>query len=315
MLDELVAQADLPPPVSAMPKVGRGFDNEISTVVLAGGRRVVLRRFPQPRAPEWPRARFLEQHGLPAPALLAANERGSVIEFVDGDLLGDLIEAGRDTAGVWRMVGAAYRRVHAVGFPAGLAAEELAADRFVLTPVDPVEQLHRLIDNARPGLHQLLPDCVDYLSDVHALVDDAATALRTAASAFGHGDINMWNVLITPEQAVLIDWDHPRVADPAMEIALLDKHASLFNETGLPAAFFTGYGQPPPEPNTSLHRLVQTLEWATSSDWAEFESDVALPTELKHRVRGWLPILVDYLRELPTHVDRLRTLTGTPRQA
>lgn len=235
----------------------------------------------------------------PAPALLAASERGSLIEFIDGHLLGDLIEAARDTAEVWRIVGAAYRRVHAVGFPAGLAGEELAPDRFVVTPVDPVEHLHRQIDDARPGLHQLLPDRVADLPALHEVVQDAAVALRAASAAFGHGDINMGNVLITPEQAVLIDWDSPRVADPAMEIGLLDKHASLFNEAGLPDAFFTGYGQPPVEPHTRLHRLVQTLEWATSSDWAAFEADPALPTELVHRARGWLPILVDYLRDLP----------------
>lgn len=312
-LDELLTQANLPSAVSQTGHAGRGFDNEISTVVLADGQRVLLRRFSQPRAAEGPRAGFLDQHNLPVPALLASSERGSLLEVIDGDLLGDLIESGHDTADVWRLVGEAYCTVHAVGFPAGLAGENLAPDRFVLTPVDPAEQLHRQIDDARAGLERLLPDHVTYLSRLHTVVQDAAPVLRATPTAFGHGDINMWNILITPERATLIDWDAPRVADPALEVALLDKHASLFNNTGLPDAFFTGYGQPPAEPNTSLHRLVQTLAWAASSDWAVFETDPTLPAELAHRARGWLSILVDYLRDLPAHLDRLHRLTETSR--
>lgn len=46
VLDELLARANLPPVVSLTPQAGRGFDNEISTVALADGRRVVLRYFP-----------------------------------------------------------------------------------------------------------------------------------------------------------------------------------------------------------------------------------------------------------------------------
>lgn len=313
VLTELLAEASLPPVVSLERQTGRGFDNEISTVCLADGRRVVLRRFRQPRAPEWPRARFLAEHDIPVPALLVANENGSLVEFIEGAVLGDLIESGQDTATTWRLVGDAYRRVHAVSFPAGLAGDELAPDRFVLTPVDPVEQLHRQIDGAGSGLERLLPDCVAYLPALHEVVENAAVALRAAPAALGHGDIHMWNVLVTERAATLIDWDFPRVADPALEVALLDKHASLFNGTGLPASFFDGYGRPAPEPNTSIHRVVQTLDWATSSDWAEFEADPQLPAEMKQRTRRWLPVLLDYLRDLPRHLDRVETLTTEDR--
>lgn len=75
--------------------------------------------------------------------------------------------------------------------------------------------------------------------------------------------------------------------------------------------FFDGYGQPPTEPNTSLHRVVQTLDWATGSDWAEFEADPTLPAEITQRTRDWLRVLVNYLGDLPAHLDRLRTLTDT----
>lgn len=310
VLDELLDQAGLPSAASVTPSADRGFDNEITIVTLEDGCRVVLRRFREPRPPECVRARFLAAHGIPAPALLAADERASLVEFVSGQVLGDLIETRRDTAQVWRLVGDAYRRVHAVRFPSGLTAEVLDPDRFVLTAVDPVAQLHTLIDEAEPGLRRLLPECTSQLPALRERVQAAAPALRAAPAALGHGDINMWNILVASGRTTLIDWDCPRVADPAMEVALLDKHASLFNRTGLPSSFFDGYGHPPTQPNTAVHRVVQTLQWATSSDWAEIETDPAVSEELEQRARSWLPILLDYLRELPAHIHRLRVLTG-----
>ncbi len=108
----------------------------------------------KPRAPAFGRARFLARHGVPAPALLAATERAALEEFIEGETLGDLIETGRDTGRVWRLVGEAFRRVHAVHFPSGLAGEKLGPERFVLTPYDPAEELHALIDAAEPGLRR-----------------------------------------------------------------------------------------------------------------------------------------------------------------
>lgn len=94
-----------------------------------------------------------------------------------------------------------------------------------------------------------------------------------------------------------------------MEIALLDKHASVFNSTGLPPAFFAGYGCQPTEPNTSIHRVIQTLEWAMCSDWDEIDNDPQISSELKQRRSvTWRPILLDYVRSLPRHVARLRAL-------
>ncbi len=183
----------------------------------------------------------------------------------------------------------------------------------MLTPVDPAEQLHRQIDDAQPGLERLLPDYGAYFPGLHEVVQAAAPILRATPAAFGHGDINMWNILVTPDRAVLLDWDSPRVADPALEVALLDKHASLFNGCGLPASFFIGYGQQPVEPNTHLHRVVQTLAWATSSDWHQYETDPDLPAEMKKRTRRWLSVLVNYLHDLPQHINRLRALTSSAR--
>ena len=310
LLTELLRQAGLPAAVSVTPKTGRGFVNQISTVTLAGGRQVVLRVFRKPRAPAFARARFFAHHGVPAPALLAATEDAALEEFVEGETLGDLIETGRDTDRVWRMVGEAYRRVHAVGFPSGVAGEKLGGDQFILTPYDPAEELHALIDEAEPELRRRLPGREAYLPDLHEVVRAAAAALQAAPTALGHGDVHMWNVLVAHYRATPVDWDAPRVGDPAKEIALLDKHASLFNRTGIRPAFFDGYGSTPVEPNTSIHRVVQTLQWAASDDWIDTERDPLVSAELKARHASWLPILLDHVRDLPRHLDRLGALVS-----
>lgn len=310
LLAELLRQAGLPAAVGVTPLTGRGFVNRISAVTLAGGRRVVLRELRRPRPPAFARARFLASHGVPAPALLAATERAELQEFIDGETLGDLIETGRDTDRVWRLVGEAFRRVHAVRFPSGLAGEKLGTERFVLAPYDPAEELHALIDEAEPGLRRLLPGHQAYLPGLREVVRAAAPALRSAPSTLGHGDNHMWNVLVADDRATPIDWDSPRVSDPAKEIALLDKHASLFNRAGLRPAFFDGYGSKPVEPNTSIHRVAQTLQWATSDDWIDTERDPLVSAELKALHASWLPILLDYVRDLPRHLERLGALVG-----
>lgn len=59
------------------------------------------------------------------------------------------------------------------------------------------------------------------------------------------------------------------MGDPAKEIVLLDKHVSLFNRVRFRPAFFDSYGSTLVEPNTSIDRVAQTLQWATSGDWIE----------------------------------------------
>jgi aminoglycoside phosphotransferase (APT) family kinase protein len=270
LLDELLPRAGLPKAVGARRLSGRGFDHEIELAELADGRQVVLRRWRHERESE--RAvfleacgGFLEAHDVPAPRLLAATAGAGLYEFAPGTLLGDLIEAGRATENTWRLVGAAFRRVHAVGFPAGLVGD-VEPDRILLRPVDPVAQMHAWLDGALEGLQRRAPSAVAHVPALHALVDRAAGPLRGAATALGHGDIHMWNIIVGEDRAWLIDWDEPRVCDPAMEVALLDKHAWLFNGRGLDAAFFSGYGRAPAEPNTSLHRVVQALRTAASGD-------------------------------------------------
>lgn len=305
LLGTLLADANLPTAIAVTPLTGRGFDSAVYRARLADGRDVVLRRWREPREPEHARARFLADHGVPAPAFLAGNRAGSLHAFVPGALLGDLIESGRCTDAHWRAVGRAYGCVRAVTFPPRLTGEVLP-DRLILRPVDPVAAMHAQIDQAMPGVRARLPEAEQHLPALHALVARAARPLREARTTLGHGDINMWNIFVdgdkaTP-QAMLIDWDYPRVGDPAMEVALLEKHASLFNGIGVPPAFFAGYGHGPAEPNTAIHRVVQTLAWAASDDWAEFAT---MPPDLSARAAQWLQTLLAYLVRLPEHLDRL----------
>jgi aminoglycoside phosphotransferase (APT) family kinase protein len=303
-LAELLRQAQLPDAVRVLPLVGRGFTGGVHAVELADGRRVILRVWSRPGVPEQPRAAFLAAHGVPAPGLLAATAAGSLHEFAHGTLLGDLIETQRDSATAWRHVGHAFQRVHAVRFPSGVEGDVLP-DRLVLRPADPAARLHERIDESASGLGRRSPGALPHLAALHDLVERAAPSLRSAETALGHGDIHMWNIIVADDRAWLIDWEEPRVCDPAMELALLDKHAALFNGRGLDRAFFDGYGRAAPEPNTSLHRVVQTVSWVASADWDSFERQ-DLPADLRRRARRWLRTLLAYVAGLPAHIERVR---------
>lgn len=312
-LTELLSSAGLADPISVTPLSGRGFDNTVHRITLADGQQVILRRFREPRPPEHERARFLMDHRVPAPAFLAGSEHASLHAFVPGVLLGDLIETGMIAPEHWRAVGRAYRQTHDIRFPP-LLTGNIEPDRVTLRANDPMSQLHGWIDGAVSGLKDHDPVLVRSLPALHDVVDRAAVSLRRARTSLGHGDINMWNVIVDGARATLIDWDYPAVRDPALEIALLDKHASLFNwrggqcNDGLDPAFFEGYGRPATEPNTSIHRVVATLQWAIGSDWAEFERDPTLPESLKARARNWRATLWGYVDRLPEHIVRLQRL-------
>jgi hypothetical protein len=50
------------------------------------------------------------------------------------------------------------------------------------------------------------------------------------------------------------------------------------------------------------------MQWATSDDWIDTENDPLVSAELKARHASWLPIILDHVRHLPQHLDRLRAL-------
>jgi hypothetical protein len=120
-LDELVAAASLPPVASTRVLRERGFDNQLLVGVLADGRQVLLRQSSVPATPPVARARFLSIHDVRAPRMYAANDAGAVlVDYVPGETLAALARRGALSDREWRMVGTAYRRIHAVLFPAPL---------------------------------------------------------------------------------------------------------------------------------------------------------------------------------------------------
>ena len=308
LLSELLGQAALPPARETRLLTGKSFERKVFIVGLTDGRTVVLRQWPHRQAPEHSRALFLEMHGVPAPRFLAGSDEGSLHEYAPGELLGDVIDANRDLPDVWRAVGTAYRKVHAVRFPSGVTGD-VETDRVILRVTDPVSQMHAWIVELARGLDALHPEATGLVREMHALVDQSGQALTTSATSLLHGDVNMWNILVDEGAASLIDWDEPRIGDPAKEIALLDKHAWLFNDSGLDNAFFEGYGAPAAEPNTSLHRVVQTTRWATSSDWVNFETLFLAPEQLE-RTRRWKTALRRYVADLDAHIERLRAIVA-----
>lgn len=241
---ELFRLAALTSPVTETVLTDRGFDNVVRLFQIAGGRTVVSRTGRSFGDAAIRRNRLLIERGVPTPAILAATERSALFDFAPGTLLGDLIDTQVCGSEAWRAVGAAYRRVHSVDADVDVISA-LGVD---VPTIDPVERAHADVEGSRTGIERRLPEAIRYLPALHALIDVAAHSLRSAPVRLLHGDVNMWNVLVDGHDAWIIDWDDPAIGDPAMEIALLDKHASLFDGVGLDAAFFEGYGQSCVEP-------------------------------------------------------------------
>lgn len=305
LLGDLLWAAGLPAAVSVQPLGRGGADHEGLAARLADGRQVLLRRRPARGEPEHPRARFLEAHALPAPRLLAGNGEASLHEFTPGAPLGQLIEAGQATPALWEQVGAAFRRIHAVGFPAGLEGA-LLPDQIVLRPCDPVADLHASLEAAIPGLARRAPQALEHLPALHELLDRAEAPLRAAPTALLYGDVRLDSIMIDGRATVLLDWSQALVGDPARELALLDDHALLGNGRGLDPAFFRGYGRPAPQPNTALQRAVQRCVWVASDDWDSACADQ--PPEQRALAQRRLQTLLAGLAQLPAQIEHLHTL-------
>jgi aminoglycoside phosphotransferase (APT) family kinase protein len=310
LLADLVGAAGLAAVVSSERLTGRGFDHEILAATLTDGGRVVLRRkLEPPFVDDTLRARLLEGLGLPIPARLAGNLQGTLDEFVPGSLLGDLIEAGTCGDAEWRAVGEAFRRVHNVTFPADLRGEVTPGGEVVLRPVDALAEMHGWIDEIAPRLRLAHPRSAQALSRLHDLAGRCAAPLREAKTYLLHGDVNMWNIILGETRATLIDWDEPRVGDAAMQVALLDKHAHLFDGQGLHSAFYEGYGRRPAEPNFSLHRIVQALRWM-ADDWTGWFEGADVPEELRVRTRRWWRSLLAWADDIDDHTTRLEQVVA-----
>ncbi|MGY4765290.1 aminoglycoside phosphotransferase family protein [Kribbella sp. CWNU-51] len=293
LLHELVAAAGLPEVRSTKPLRGHGFNHEILRATLADSRQIVLRRRRQASRPlPHGRTRFLSEHAVPAPALLGGNEHATLYEYIPGEMLSTLVDEDRMTDDAWRTVGTAFRRVHAVRFPSAMTGD-FGPDALVLRPTDPVNDLHRLLADAEPRLSANLPFVIPHLRRLHAVIDEHAGPLRETPTALLHGDVFLANVIVGRSQTTLIDWDEPRVGDPAREIADLDERIHLINGGRLPDAFFETYGARPS--TTAVHRLTGAMRWFAHGPFAGWDIDPGLDPDQRAQAIAWRNGLVAYL--------------------
>jgi aminoglycoside phosphotransferase (APT) family kinase protein len=299
LLRELVAAAGLPEVREFAPINGHGFDHTIVLATLADGRRVVLRhRHSQPRPLPVRLARFLEDHDVPAPRLLGGNEEATLYEYAPGETLSALAGAGRMTDELWRSVGTAFRRLHAVRFPAMLEGV-FVHDDLVLSPTDPVQDLHGDLTADEPYLASNLPELVPHLARLHEEIDEFADRLREPTVLL-HANVSPSNVIVGPDETLLIDWGHPRVGNPAAEIAALEEHIYLIDRSErLPDAFYQAYG--PRQPSVALYRLIDAI-----GRYGDFEEGESPDPALQDRAVGRHIALATYLSTIGERLDDLR---------
>jgi hypothetical protein len=234
------------------------------------------------------RVAFLAAYDLPIPRVLAMEGWGALHEFIHGRVIGDAIESGEMTGQMWRHVGEAFRKVHAVRFPDRLAGM-VGPNEIVLHPCDPVAEVQASIERALPRLMVFDGEVRGSFEHLHGMVELLDVAIRRAPVSLVHDDVDMWNIIVDAERAVIIDWDYPGVKSSLREIALLDKHAWLFSgqdglgRVGLPEDFCMGYGEVDLAV-VELYRVLETVVWAVSDDWATFERQQSPP--LRERARN-----------------------------
>lgn len=304
LLHELVAARGLPEVRSYERLRGHGFDHEILRATLADSQQVVLRhQRVEARPLPLGQARFLAKHDVPAPALLGGNEFATLYEYVPGEMLSALVAEDRMTDDDWRSAGRAFARLHALRFPKGIKGV-FGPEHLVLTPADPVRDLHELVAEAEPRLKADLPFVLPHLPRLHEVIDANAEALRETPTALLHADVYPANIIVGPSQTTLIDWGEPRVGDPAKEIAALDEHIYLINGSQLPDAFFETYG-PRSQPNTAIHRLTGAIGWFGHGPFADWEIDAELGPAQTAMVTQWRASLVAYLTDLDKRLSEL----------
>ena len=103
----------------------------------------------------------------------------------------------------------------------------------------------------------------------------------------------------------LIDWDFPAVRYPIDELSALDEHVYLNGATGLPAAFFDGYGREVPRDLLLAYRMVGCLNWLSSDDWDQWARDTTVPAPARNRLDRWHDRLVEWVDQTPQLSDRL----------
>jgi hypothetical protein len=294
----------LPPVSSARVPSERGFDNQLLVGVLADGREVLLRQSLVGAPPPVSRAKFLSVHDVGAPHVYAANATGAVlVEYVPGETLAAVAQRGGLSDREWHMVGAAYRRIHAVQFPAPLRGA-FGPEALVLTPEDPVDLLHSKIDIAEPAVRAQRPVMLPSLSRLRKRIDVRAEELRREAPCLTHTDANFHNIIVSPQQATLIDWDHPAVRYPLEELEALEEHAYLHGVAELPNAFLAGYGRDVSRPLLRIHRIVACLGTLSSTEWSDMAADDRYPAYQRSMLRRWKQQVRDWIYRIDDHLGQ-----------
>lgn len=302
-LDELVSSASLPPVSSVQALDDRGFDNELLLGVLTDGRQVLLRQNLESASPPLARAAFLSLHQVGAPQLHAANSSGAVlVDFIPGETLAALCRRSPAGDDVWRMVGEAYRRIHAVHFPSGLRGQ-FGPDRLELEPCDPVELLHSKVNEVELVVRTQRPALTGSLAKLRSRIDARADELRAQQPCLVHSDPNFHNIVVSNERATLIDWDYPAVHYPLEELEALEEHAYLHGIPGLPAAFLAGYGIEVSRPLLRLYRIVGNLG-VLNSEWSEMAADPRHPANLRSMLAVWDWQLREWLDQIEHHLQQ-----------
>jgi hypothetical protein len=267
--------ASLPPVASAHLLGDQGFGNQLLVGVLTDGRQVLLRQNLMPAPPPTARADFLSRHDVGAPRLYAANNAGAVlVEFTPGESLAAVSRRGALSDDVWRMVGEAYQRIHAVEFPAPLRGP-FGPERLELAPCDPVALLHSKVEGVEPAVRSQRPTMLSSLARLRDRIDARAAELQREVPCLVHSDANFDNIVVGTDRVTLIDWDYPAVGYPLEELEGLEEHAYLHGVSELPAVFFAGYGREVSRPLLRLHRIVAGLG-TFNSEWSDMAADTGI---------------------------------------
>jgi aminoglycoside phosphotransferase (APT) family kinase protein len=301
VLNRLVSAAGLPSVQTTEPvdELAYGLDNKLTKAVLADDREVLLRISSVEQTPPLVRTRLLQAWGVSVPRLYAATDTGATLwEFVPGRPLGDLVEQASASDRVWHLTGAVFATVHAVRFPAPLQGT-LSRSSAVLQPLDPVDQLHVSIADARPWVSRHRPQLLPVLTHLHRFLDRRAGDIRAEQPCLTHGDANLLNVIVGQHAVRLIDWDFPAVRYPLAELSALDEHVYLHGGTGLPPAFFAGYGRHVPAELLLAYRICGCLAWLSSNDWAHWKADVTMPRAARQRLNRWHDRLLTWAAQTP----------------
>lgn len=286
---------------------GDGLDNLLTKATLGDGRQVLLRESRVQGGDPTPRAAFLKAHSVGAPCLLAASDGGAtLVDFVPGRQLGEMLARDEVDDRTWGLAGAAFARVHAVRFPAPLQGR-VNPGSIVLEPVDPVDQLVASLDRARPWLADHQSSVLRALDRLRAFIRGRSEDIRAEVPCLAHGDANLLNIIVGEHAVTLIDWDFPSVRYPLAELSALDEHVYLSGGDGLPAAFFAGYGRTMPADLLLAHRIVGCFNWLSSGDWEHWEADTTMPITARRRLRRWHERLVDWAGRTPDLVHGLES--------